>query len=465
MIRLLLSLVFFMAAGIAQAKPCKPNYIVIFCDDLGYGDLGCYGSEKIRTPHIDSLARDGMKFTDFYSSSPVCTPSRASLLTGSYARRVGMHEDYTGHWVLIPRSRRGLNPDELTLPEALKTVGYKTTCIGKWHLGDQPPHLPTAHGFDSYYGIPYSNDMANKGRGDPPLPIVKDKVVIEAPADQSTLTKRYTEKAIEFIESSKDSPFFLYLPHTFPHLPLFASPDFHGKSANGRYGDSVEEIDWSTGQILDCLKRLNLEKNTLVIFTSDNGSNGRNGGSNAPLAGRKGSTMEGGMRVPMLARLPGVIPAGSVCTELTTTMDFLPTFCQMSGAAQPKAKIDGHDISPLLRGNKDAKSPYDAFFYYRRRQLQAIRMGDWKWHLPLAQTHPNWTSSKPTSNGRPGKLVNLKSDLQEQNDVSEQNPKILAKMKKLAEQATKTLGNEAKDGAEQRSAKTLSSSKPMRLKK
>ena len=448
-----------------HASSCKPNYIIIFCDDLGYGDLGCYGSEKIRTPHIDSLAKDGMKFTDFYSSSPVCTPSRASLLTGSYARRVGMHEDFTGHWVLIPRSRRGLNPDELTLPEALKTVGYKTTCIGKWHLGDQPPHLPTAHGFDSYYGIPYSNDMANKGRGDPPLPIVEDKKVIEAPADQSTLTKRYTEKAVEFIESSNDSPFFLYLPHTFPHLPLFASPDFHSKSANGRYGDSVEEIDWSTGQILDCLNRLNLEKNTLVIFTSDNGSNGRNGGSNAPLAGRKGSTMEGGMRVPMIARLPGVIPAGSVCNELTTTMDFLPTFCQMSGAAQPKAKIDGHDISPLLRGDKDAKSPYDAFYYYRRRQLQAIRMGDWKWHLPLSQTHPNWTSYKPTSKGRPGKLVNLKSDLQEQTDVSEQNPKILAQMKKLAEQATRLLGNEAQDGAEQRSAKTLSSSKPMLLKK
>lgn len=445
------------------ATHCKPNYIVIFCDDLGYGDLGCYGSEKIRTPHIDQLAKEGMKFTDFYSSSPVCTPSRASLLTGCYARRVSMHEDYTGHWVLIPRSRRGLHPDELTLPEALKTVGYQTACIGKWHLGDQPPHLPTAHGFDFYYGIPYSNDMANKGRGDPPLPIVENQTVIEAPADQSTLTKRYTEKAIEFIESAKGDPFFLYLPHTFPHTPLFASPDFLGKSSIGRYGDSVEEIDWSTGQILDCLKRLNLEKDTMVIFTSDNGSNGRNGGSNAPLAGRKGSTMEGGMRVPMIAKLPGVIPTGSICSELTTTMDFLPTFCQMSGATQPKAKIDGHDISPLLKGQKDAKSPYDAFYYYRRRQLQAIRMGDWKWHLPLEQTHPNWTSAKPLGKGRPGKLINLKTDLQEQNDVSEQYPQIMAKMKKLAQHATATFGNEAKNGSEQRPAKTLDSSKPMLL--
>ncbi|MFT5471383.1 MAG: arylsulfatase A, partial [Verrucomicrobiales bacterium] len=305
----------------------KPNYIVIFCDDLGYGDLGCYGSTKNRTPRIDQLAKEGMRFTDFYSSSPVCTPSRASLMTGCYARRVGMHEDATGHWVLIPRSRRGINPDETTLPEMLKAAGYATTCIGKWHLGDQPEHLPTAHGFDEYFGIPYSNDMQSAGRGDPPLPLVKGKAVIEAPADQATLTQRYTREAIDFLERNADKPFFLYLPHTFPHLPLFASPDFHGKSANGRYGDSVEEIDWSTGQILDALDRLKLKDNTLVIFTSDNGSNGRNGGSNAPLSGAKGSTMEGGMRVPMIAPLPGKIPAESVCSELASTMDFLPTFC------------------------------------------------------------------------------------------------------------------------------------------
>ena len=243
-----------LLAGSTMAQ--KPNYIVIFCDDLGFGDLGCYGSTKNRTPRIDRLAEDGMRFTDFYSSSPVCTPSRASLMTGCYARRVGMHEDASGHWVLIPRSRRGLSPQETTMAEALQADGYATACIGKWHLGDQPEHLPTAHGFDSYFGIPYSNDMQSKERGDPPLPLVMQKTVIEAPADQATLTKRYTEKALAFLESHRENPFFLYLAHTFPHLPLYASPEFHGKSANGRYGDSVEEIDWSTGQILDALEGL-----------------------------------------------------------------------------------------------------------------------------------------------------------------------------------------------------------------
>ena len=441
----------------------QPNFIVIFCDDLGYGDLGCYGSEKNRTPRIDQLAGEGMRFTDFYSSSPVCTPSRSSLMTGCYARRVGLHEAETGHWVLIPTNKRGMNPEEVTVAEALKSEGYATACIGKWHLGDQPEHLPTAHGFDSYYGIPYSNDMQQAGRGDPPLPLVDGKTVIEAPADQATLTKRYTEKAVEFIETNQEKPFFLYLPHTFPHLPLFASPDFYGKSANGRYGDSIEEIDWSTGQILDCLDRLNLAKNTVVIFTSDNGSNGRNGGSNAPLAGAKGSTMEGGMRVPMIVRYPDHIEAGSSCSELATTMDFLPTFCGMSGAALPKAQLDGFDLSPLLFGEKAAKSQYEALFYYRRRQLQAVRRGDWKWHLPLENTFPKWTDAYTKGKGRVGKLVNLTNDLQEKTDVAADNPNVMAKMQELADQAVATLGNEATEGSEQRAALTLDASKPMTL--
>lgn len=448
-----------------HAAAAAPNYVLIFCDDLGYGDLGCYGSTKNRTPRIDAMAKEGMRFTSFLSSSPVCTPSRASLLTGCYARRVGMHEDFTGHWVLIPRSRRGMHANEWTLPEMLKAKGYATACIGKWHLGDQLPHLPTAHGFDEYYGIPYSNDMASARRGDPPLPLVQDTKVIEAPANQATLTKRYTREAIQFIERNKSKPFFLYLPHTFPHLPLFASKEFHGKSANGRYGDSVEEIDWSTGKILDALKHHGLDKNTLVIFTSDNGSNGRNGGSNAPLSGAKGGTMEGGMRVPMIARWPGHIPAGGTCNELSSTMDFLPTFAALSGGLLSANKIDGHDITPLLTGTKGAASPYEVFYYYRRRQLQAVRWGDWKWHLPLGNTFPNWTTANQKGRGRPGKLVNLKTDLAEKVDVTAANPKVMAKMRELVAQAEATLGNEDRQGKEQRPATILKNSKPMMLVK
>lgn len=464
--RTLLSLLLLLSLSeAAQAERQPPNIVLIFCDDLGYGDLGSFGSKKNRTPRIDSLAKDGRKFTSFYSSSPVCTPSRASLMTGCYPRRIGMHEDFTGHWVLIPRSRRGLHPDELTLPEALKIKGYATACIGKWHLGDQPEHLPTRHGFDYYYGIPYSNDMARSERGDPPLPIVRQDKVIEAPANQATLSQRYTSETIRFIEQHQDQPFFVYLPHTFPHLPLFASKDFHGKSTNGRYGDSIEEIDWSTGQILDCLERLKLSDNTLVIFTSDNGSNGRNGGSNAPLAGAKGSTMEGGMRVPMIARWPGKIPSGTECDELTTTMDLLPTFCQLAGAEGPNRKIDGYDIRDLLFGNPAAKSPYEAFYFYRRRQLQAVRMGPWKYHLQLEATHPRWTNAEPLGKGRPAKLVNLKNNLRENKDVSGKFPRIVQRMQSLAVDAVNRLGNDAKAGSEQRPAKTLPSSKPMILAK
>lgn len=373
-----------------------------------------------------------------------------------------MHEDYTGHWVLIPRSRRGLHPDELTVADALKTKGYATACIGKWHLGDQPEHLPARHGFDHYYGIPYSNDMQSKGRGDPPLPLVREEVVIEAPADQATLTQRYTTEAVKFIEANKDKPFFLYLPHTFPHLPLFASPEFHGKSANGRYGDSVEEIDWSTGELLKTLDRLGLGQNTIVIFTSDNGSNGRNGGSNKPLAGAKGGTMEGGMRVPMLIRWPKRIPAGTTCAALSTTMDFLPTFCAISSAALPTKQIDGHNILPLFT-EKEPASPYSAFYYYRRRQLQAVRSGDWKLHLDLPKTYPRWTSAKQTGRARPSKLVNLKEDLRETTDLSDKHPEVVKRLQALAQSISETLGNEEREGSHQRPAHTLEKSAPMTL--
>lgn len=456
----------FLAALLVLSTPLAarpPNIILIFCDDLGYGDLGSHGSTRNRTPRLDRLAREGVRFTSFYSSSPVCTPSRASLLTGCYPRRVGMHEDATGHWVLIPRSRRGLDPAELTLAEALRDRGYATACIGKWHLGDQPEHLPTRHGFDLYYGLPYSNDMASARRGDPPLPLVSGERVVEAPVDQTTLTRRYTEKAIEFIETHRERPFFIYLPHTFPHLPLFASPEFHGKSANGRYGDTVEEIDASTGRILEALERLELERDTLVIFTSDNGSNGRNGGSNAPLSGAKGSTMEGGMRVPFLARWPGRIPAGTTCDELASHLDLLPTLCRLAGAKEPVVRIDGVDIASLLLEPESARSPREVLYYYRRRQLQAIRWRQWKYHLPLERTYPAWTGVKRTGRGRPGKLVNLESDLAERHDVSGNHPEILRKMEELRKWAVDTLGNEEKAGREQRPAKTLESSRPLEL--
>lgn len=441
----------------------QPNFIVIFCDDLGYGDLGTYGSNKIRTPNIDRMAQDGMKFTDFYSSSPVCTPSRSSLMTGCYPRRIGMHEDFTGHWVLIPGSRRGMHPSELTMAEALKSVGYKTICIGKWHLGDQPDHLPTSHGFDEYFGIPYSNDMQSAGRGDPPLPLVEGTKVIEAPADQSQLTKKYTQRALQFINENKDRPFFIYLPHTFPHLPLFASEKFKGKSANGIYGDSVEEIDWSTGQILDALERNNLSESTMVIFTSDNGSNGRNGGSNAPLAGAKGSTMEGGMRVPMIVQWTGKIKPGSICRELATMMDLFPTFNAIAGGPRPSKKIDGFDISDLLFQRSKAKSQYTEFYYYRRRQLQAIRSGHWKYHLPLEKTFPQWTSPKNVGKGRRGKLINLNDDITESVDLSQKHPELVEQFKLKAIEASRMLGNENIPGLQQRPAKTLETSQVLRL--
>ena len=303
--------------------------------------------------------------------------------------------------------------------------------------------------------------MASRRRGDPPLPLVKQIKVIEAPADQATLTQRYTREAVRFIERNKSKPFLLYVPHTFPHLPLFASENFHGKSANGHYGDSVEEIDWSTGQIMDALKEFDLDKNTLVIFTSDNGSNGRNGGSNTPLSGAKGGTMEGGMRVPMIARWPGRIPADGICDWMASTMDFLPTFAKLSGGQLSKNKIDGHDITPLLTGVRGAQSPYEAFYYYRRRQLQAVRWGDWKWHLPLKNTFPAWTTPNNKGRGRPGKLVNLKTDLAEKIDVAGGNPKVIAKMRELVAYAEATLGNELRQGKEQRPAMTLKNSKPM----
>lgn len=436
-----------------QGAKLKPNFIVIFCDDLGYGDLGCYGSAKHRTPYLDRMAQEGLRFTDFYVTSGVCTPSRASLMTGCYPRRVDLHvnarpEGSIGRQVLFPRANKGLNPTEITIAEILKDAGYTTACIGKWHLGDQPEFLPTRQGFDSYFGIPYSNDM---NRDFCPLPLMRDETVIEAPVDQDTLTRRYTEETVQFIRNNKDNPFFIYLPHAMTHNPLHASDQFRGKSANGIYGDAVEEIDWSTGEILQTLRDEKLDKNTLVIFTSDNGAASRFGGSNAPLSGWKASTMEGGMREPCLMWWPGTIEAGSECTELASTIDILPTLAALAGQKTPSDRIiDGKDILPLLT-ESDAKTPHEVFYYYQLEQLKAVRSGKWKLHLPLDKQYKNihWGGFKE---GRELKLIDLSRDIKEEHDVSGEHPDVVKRLLELAELAREDLGDLGRLGKGQRKA-------------
>jgi len=365
-------------AANAAPAPAKrlPNFIVILADDMGYGDLGCFGSTRNRTPHLDRMAAEGTRFTSFYSTSGVCTPSRASLMTGCYPMRVGMQTNCTGVYVICPNDKKGISAKEKTMAQVLKARGYATGCIGKWHLGDQPEFLPTRHGFDYYYGLPYSNDMGNRPGDAIPLPLLRNETVIEAPADQDTLTKRYTEEAVSFIRAHQDEPFFLYFPHTMPHNPVHASPAFKGKSGNGPYGDAIEEIDWSAGQLAATLKELGIDERTLVMVTSDNGAIRQ--GSNLPFSGGKATTKEGGMRMPCIMRWPGHVPAGQTCDELCTTMDLLPTLAALAGT-RPAAErpIDGKDIWPLMAGEKGARSPHAAFYYYYMSQLQAVRSGSY----------------------------------------------------------------------------------------
>ncbi len=442
-------------------KSTKPNIIVIFADDMGYGDLSCFGSEKHRTPNIDQMAREGMRLTSFYVTSGVCTPSRSSLMTGCYPRRVNMHVSANNEWVLFPVAKKGLNPSEITIAEILKKEGYATACIGKWHLGDQPQFLPTRQGFDSYFGIPYSNDMGAKQRKkNPPLPLLRNEKVIEAPVDQTTITKRYTKEAVKFITKNKENPFFLYFPHTMPHNPVNSSEKFKGKSANGGYGDSVEEIDWSVGELLATLKKQGIDDNTLVLFTSDNGAAKRWGGSNAPLSGWKGSTSEGGMRVPCVVRWPGKIPAGKTCSELCSTIDLLPTFSRLANTVPPIDRIiDGKDILPLLRGEPNVKSPHNAFYYYFTSQLQAVRSGNWKLWLPREFKKKN-SEHQVTI---PLKLYNLSKDIAEQHDVSAQHPDIVKRLTALAETASRDLGNGLLEGQNQRPSGLTVSPKPLRF--
>ena len=435
----------------------KPNIIIIFVDNLGYGDIEPFGSELHSTPNLTRMAEEGNKLTHFYVSAGVCTPSRASIMTGSYPRRVNLHVDSRGGNVLRPVEPIGLHPDEITIARMLKDAGYTTAAIGKWHLGDQDPFLPTRHGFDYYHGVPYSDDMTREvgqrtGRDWPELPLMRNETVIEQPVDRDFLTQKETAEAIRFIEENKNSPFFLYLPQAMPGSTIapFASPAFKGKSKNGAWGDSVEELDWSAGMILKTLKRLGLEKNTLVIWTSDNGAptEGRDPsigiGSNAPLAGSGYTTQEGGMRVPAIVWWPGVIPSGVTNEELATTMDLYVTLGKLAGAEIPQDRIiDGKDVFDLFLNKPGASTPHKAFYYYHGPQLQAVRSGPWKLYLPLDN---NIRLNRPQE----VKLYNVVTDPGETTNMADQHLDVVAQIKTFAEIAREDLGDVGREGTGQR---------------
>ncbi|MHC4403906.1 MAG: sulfatase family protein [Planctomycetota bacterium] len=446
------------AAADETSQPERlPNFILIVADNLGYGDIGPFGSKVHQTPHLDRMAAEGTRFTHFYVTAGVCTPSRASFLTGCYAQRVGLGYTEPDRHVLRPVSPNGLHPNEITVAEVLKQKGYATTILGKWHLGDQPPFLPTRQGFDSYLGIPYSDDMTADKRppGEwPPLPLMEDERVIDAPVDRNLLTKRYTERALAYIEANRDRPFFLYFPQAMPGSTSkpFASEAFRGRSANGPWGDSVEELDWSAGQVLDKLRKLGIGRNTLVVWTSDNGAptTGKPGdpsrGSNLPLYGRGYTTAEGAFRVPTIFWWPGRVPAGSVCREMATSMDLLPTFAHLAGAKPPDDRtIDGKDIRPLLLfGQPGAKTPYEEFYYYYCDQLQAVRSGPWKLFVPLEQPqrHPHHRGGGPS----PTKLFNVVDDVGCRKNVVDDRPDVVRRLLKIADAARADLGDAGAPG-------------------
>lgn len=413
-----------------QAAPVagnKPNIIIIFADDLGYGDVGCFGHPTIHTPNLDRMASDGMKLTQFYAAASVCTPSRAGLMTGRLPIRTGMCSDKRR--VLFPNSGGGLQDSEITIAEALKTRGYATCCVGKWHLGHLPQFLPTRHGFDEYFGIPYSNDMR-------PTPLMENETVIEEPADQTTLTIRYTERSVRFIEQNKERPFFLYFPHTFPHVPLFASQKHKGTSLRGLFGDVVEELDWSVGEVLTALRRNGLAEKTFVFFTSDNGpwlTQHLRGGSAGLLRGGKGSTWEGGMREPCIAWRPGVIPAGSVNAGLSSTLDLLPTCLSLAGAELPRDRIlDGVNMVSMLTGK--GESQREMMLFYRGTRLMAVRKGPWKMHLITQAGY----GEGPTEQDPP-LLFHLEHDPSEQYNVAKEHPQVIADIMEEIERHRATL--------------------------
>lgn len=422
-----------LTARLFSADAAKPNFIVINVDDLGYADIGPFGSKLNRTPNLDRMAAEGRKLTSYYAA-PVCSPSRAALMTGCYAKRA-----LPIPHVLFPAGKNGLHPDEITVAEVLKTAGYATACIGKWHLGDQPEFLPTKQGFDVYFGLPYSNDMGpaadgvksdlgkqakanEKGKGQPPLPLLRQDTVLQRvlPDDQQKLVELYTHEAVSFLKANKEKPFFLYLPHNSVHFPIYPGKAFAGKSLHGHYSDWVEETDWSVGKILDAVRELGLAEKTLILFTSDNGGTPR--GINTPLRGHKGSTLEGGMRTCTIAWWPGKISAGTSTDAITAMFDILPTFARLAGAALPAGrKLDGVDIWPVLSGAAGAKG-HDAFYYYRGLKLEAVRQGAWK--LFLGQD----------------RLYNLEKDIAEGSDAAAANPDVVKTLKALAETMKDDLG-------------------------
>jgi arylsulfatase A len=414
-----------------------PNFVIIFCDDLGYGDIGAFGHPTIKTPNLDRLASEGQRWTSFYVAASVCTPSRAGLMTGRLPIRSGMCDDR--HRVLFPNSFGGLPQSEVTIARALKQAGYTTACIGKWHLGHLPEYLPTRHGFDYYYGIPYSNDMDRVTEDDRTynnVPLLRNLEIIERPADQPTLTKRYTAESIKFISENKDSHFFLYLAHTMPHIPLFRSEDFEDVSLRGLFGDVIEEIDWSTGEIIKALKAAGIEKNTLVLFTSDNGPWAimkLNGGSPGILTGEKGATFEGGMREPTIFWWPDKIPPGTVM-DLGTTMDVLPTFCKLAGVEVPGDRVyDGQDISPALFGT--GHSGRDVVFYYRGTRIFAVRKGPFKAHFITKTAY----GPDDEMQHDPPLLFHLGHDPSELYNVADQHPGVIADIRAEIEKHQQTL--------------------------
>jgi arylsulfatase A-like enzyme len=457
-IRVLVLAMVAAGAGAADrpAERVGPNVVLIFCDDLGYADVGCFGSKGARTPNIDRLASEGVRFTDFYVAQAVCSASRAALMTGCYNVRVGING------ALGPKSKIGLNPAEFNLAKLFKSKGYATGIFGKWHLGDLPQFMPPRQGFDEFVGLPYSNDMwprhPETPKNYPDLPLYDGEKVVQANPSMDGLTELFTRRAARFIDANKDRPFFLYLPHPMPHVPLGAGPGFKGKSGHGLYGDVISEVDASVGQVMEALRRNGIERETLILFSSDNGpwtTYGDHAGATGPLREAKGTSFEGGVRVPLVARWPGRIAAGEVCREPAMTIDLLPTLAKVLGVPLPtERKIDGKDIGPLLfaaAGQRPTDAPpiHEALFFYWDNHLQAVRSGKWKLHFPHDYRK---TPEQRATGGKPNKattgkiglsLFDLEADPGETTDVAERHAEVVKRLQALAEEMRKDLGDSA----------------------